>query len=398
MHLFVAVTMYEDKVFGKCSESVLNNCINLMGKGHKVTVFYNSELYIDRSRNACVKKFLESEATDLLFVDADLAFDNNAMEKIIEYDRPIVAGAYCLKQIFEHYPVLIDFDRENRNCKEEETGLVWVKSAPTGFMRIQRTVFEQMIEHYEPIADTHNILPFFETGMRVFDDGQWWGEDTAFCRKWTDMGGDVMVEPRLSFTHIGNREYKGNFHEHLLGRSVKNLDSVDEGIPGWMSPVEIELLGKLAKKADSIVEVGCWKGRSTKTLLDNCEGTVYAVDHFSGTDSDYSSDLASVELDIYDTFMKNVGHYKNLEVLKGNSVDIAKSFNGNRADMVFLDAGHTYEECKADIDAWLPKCKKIICGHDYVKEHMGVMQAVNERFKNVNIVDSIWWVKLEEDK
>ncbi len=182
MHLFVAVTMYEDKIYGKCSESVLNNCINLIQKGHKVTVFYNSELYIDRSRNACVKKFLETDCTDLLFVDGDLVFENHAMEKIIKYDKPIVAGSYRLKQIFEHYPVMIDFDRKDSNCKDEETGLVWVHSAPTGFMRIQRSVFEKMAQHYELIADTHEIIPFFETGMKVFNDGQWWGEDTAFCK------------------------------------------------------------------------------------------------------------------------------------------------------------------------------------------------------------------------
>jgi len=390
--------MYEDKVFGKCSESVLNNCINLMGKGHKVTVFYNSELYIDRSRNACVKKFLESDATDLLFVDADLAFDNDAMEQIIKYDKPIVAGAYRLKQIFEHYPVIIDFDRENNNCKDEETGLVWVESAPTGFMRIQRNVFEKMINHYKPVKDTHGMLHFFETGMRVFNDGQWWGEDTAFCKKWTDIGGDVMVEPRLNFTHIGGREYKGNFHEHLMGRSVKELDSVDEGIPGWMSPAEQEVLREFARESDSVVEIGSWKGRSTKEFLDNCKGTVYAVDHFSGTESDLT-ELGSVGLNIYDEFTKNVGHYKNLEVLIGDSLTVAEKFNGTKVDTVFIDAGHTYEDCKSDIEAWLPKCKKRICGHDYVKDHMGVIEAVNEKFgeARVKTVDSIWWVDLEEE-
>ena len=393
MHLFVAITMYEDKIFGKCSESVLNNCINLIQKGHKVTVFYNSELYIDRSRNACVKKFLESDCTDLLFIDADLVFENDAMEKIIKYDRSIVAGSYRLKQLFEHYPVVVDFDRENSNCKEEETGLVWVHSAPTGFMRIQRGVFEKMIEHYRPIADTHGIIPFFETGMKVFNDGQWWGEDTAFCKKWTDIGGDIMVEPRLTFIHMGNREYKGNFHEHLMGRAVERLDVVEEGIPGWMSPAEQEVLKVFAKDSDSMVEVGCWKGRGTKELLENCKGTVYAVDHFSGTDSDLSSVLASVELNVYDEFIKNVGHYDNLTIMKGDSVQVAEKFNGTKVDTVFIDAGHDYDEVKADIEAWLPKCKKRICGHDYVEGHSGVIEAVNEKFgkENIKTVDSIWF-------
>jgi hypothetical protein len=35
------------------------------------------------------------------------------------------------------------------------------------------------------------------------------------------------------------------------------------------------------------------------------------------------------------------------------------------ADMVFIDAGHEYEEVRADILAWKPKARKLLCGHDY---------------------------------
>ena len=399
MHLYVAITMYEDKVFGKCAESVMRNFASLQQKGHKVTPFFLSELYIDRARNICVDNFLKTECTDLLFVDADLSFEDDAMLKIIEHDRAIVAGAYRLKQVAELYTsTVIDWEVNNNNCKEEETGLVWVKSAPAGFMRVQRHVFEKMKKHYDMKPDHWGVHHFFETGMKVFNDGQWWGEDTAFCKKWRDMGGQIMVEPRLNFTHIGNQDFTGNFHEHLMGRKVKSLDedSLIEQLTNdiQMIDYEMKIVKGLASKGGSVIEVGCWKGKTTKELLEVCN-KVYAVDHFQGTTEDISGSLAK-KCDVYKEFKNNVGNHPNLIVLKGDSVKMADSLNGEKADMVFIDAGHKYDEIKADIKAWLPRAKKIISGHDYCKDFPGVVRAVDEfaKDRDVKVDGSVWWCKL----
>ena len=52
-------------------------------------------------------------------------------------------------------------------------------------------------------------------------------------------------------------------------------------------------------------------------------------------------------------------------------------------DFVYLDADHSYNSIKADIDAWGPKVGKggIVSGHDYYNDHknlMGVVKAVDE--------------------
>ena len=96
-------------------------------------------------------------------------------------------------------------------------------------------------------------------------------------------------------------------------------------------------------------------------------------------------------------FIENVGHYSNLKVLKGDSVEMAKTFNGNKVDMVFIDAGHTYDEVIADIEAWLPKCKKMIAGHDFSDSNFAVKQAVLDKFDAehiINVNGSVWWVEL----
>jgi hypothetical protein len=48
------------------------------------------------------------------------------------------------------------------------------------------------------------------------DSGVREGEDTACCHKWAEIGGTLWCEPRISFGHIGVKEFSGNFHEFLL--------------------------------------------------------------------------------------------------------------------------------------------------------------------------------------
>jgi hypothetical protein len=392
--IFIAVTCYDGKVFGKCADSILKNCVSLMKAGHIVTVHYHNELYIDRARNFCVNLFLESDCSDMVFVDSDLQFDTDAILKLIEYDRDLVAGAYRLKQQLIQYPIVLDFSHEN-NCKEESTGLVYAKALTTGLMRIQRKVFEELIKHYGMKCDDSGLYQFFRTGTVFPDTNSWYGEDSYFCRIWRDMGREMFICPDINITHIGGIEYKGNYHEYLLGlrldRWADNLDKQKEGIDGWCSDEELRFLRKMAFESDSIVEIGSWKGRSTKELLKACNGNVYAVDNWLGS-KEWATEVGVFIQDVYNEFMKNVGHFPNLVVLKGDSLEMVKTFNGDKVDMVYIDAGHTYEECKADIEAWLPKCNKFICGHDYV--YPDVKKAVDEKFKDIELIDSIWFVRL----
>lgn len=72
--------------------------------------------------------------------------------------------------------------------------------------------------------------------------------------------------------------------------------------------------------------------------------------------------------------------------IHGDSVAVGKEWPTQFAlllDMVFVDGGHQYHECKADIEMWLPLVKPggLFIVHDYKKNHKiwhGVDQAVSE--------------------
>lgn len=136
-------------------------------------------------------------------------------------------------------------------------------------------------------------------------------------------------------------------------------------IQGWMSDGELQWLYEAAKDCKRIVEIGCWKGRSTHALLSGCHGTVFAVDHFMGNPSEIDTAHAEAKtVDIYEIFERNVGSFSNLFVLRKDSIEASKHFKDNSLDMVFIDGEHTKQAFKADYETWLPKCSGLFCGHD----------------------------------
>lgn len=69
------------------------------------------------------------------------------------------------------------------------------------------------------------------------------------------------------------------------------------------------------------------------------------------------------------------------EQLQGYSAETGKSWNRGLVDMVFVDASHSYEACKEDALAWLPRIEDggIIAFHDYWDRwNYGVIKAVDE--------------------
>lgn len=143
---------------------------------------------------------------------------------------------------------------------------------------------------------------------------------------------------------------------------------------GWMSPVELEWLRNVAGTMRSVVEIGSLHGRSAFALLTGCTvdqtppGVVYAIDLW---DDEHRKSFPS--------FAGHTAQFTNVVAVKANSVDAARWLPD--VDMVFIDGDHHYESVVADLDAWLPKTRRLICGHDYYDtDEWKVKQAVDERF------------------
>lgn len=194
-------------------------------------------------------------------------------------------------------------------------------------------------------------------------------------------------------------------------------------IQGWMQPAELEWLAKQASTRKLIVEVGSWLGRSTRAMADNLQpgAVLYAVDTWEGTPGpgECAERLIGKPKDwLLQEFIRNIGddllHRKvsddkdyiyTVRPHQAASVEGARYLCGGggnsgcysiRPDMIFLDAGHNYEDVKADLEAWAPYLAPggLLCGHDFGGSFPGVSRAVREKYPTANKVGagSIWAV------
>ena len=158
-----------------------------------------------------------------------------------------------------------------------------------------------------------------------------------------------------------------------------------------MTRDELRLLANHASRSQSAVEIGSWKGRSSWALLESCPGPVYCVDSWQGANDGNNHAYDELQyIDVQRVFIDNVGHFPNLNVVKGISWTVADQTPAE-VDMVFIDADHSFAGCLADIKAYGPKARKYLLGHDF--SWKGVRQALAVAFPEgnyTNPVGDIW--------
>lgn len=165
--------------------------------------------------------------------------------------------------------------------------------------------------------------------------------------------------------------------------------------PGFMAEEELRYLASVAKRSQFIAEIGTWQGRSARAMADNTDGRIVCVDTWA--DNAYGNAPAEITCYpewLWNEFSKHTENLPHLTPWRMNSVDGAAKAKdcGLTFDVIFIDAGHNYEDVIADIDAWRPLLSKggVLCGHDYAEYHPGVIKAVDELVPNFRVVGTIW--------
>lgn len=209
------------------------------------------ESLITRARNLIANEFLrEKDYTHLLFIDADIGFSPELAWKYLEADKDVVCGIYPVKHLDLAKLRTIDAGVLSRVAQaaslhyavklkpggrpEPVTGLLPVEYGATGFMMIKREVFSRLAGAYPELQydyaytnDDHiNNVAYFETAIDP-KTRDYLPEDYAFCKRWTDIGGEIYADVHSVFTHVGTHEYTGNFTAfltHLGGPPKKDGD------------------------------------------------------------------------------------------------------------------------------------------------------------------------------
>lgn len=158
-------------------------------------------------RNSIIKKFIDSDADYVMLIDADIAWPQDAITRLLSYNKDFVSACYPARGMtsFIFRPIVkedgsIDFDESN--------GLLKMDYVPSGFMLISREGIEKMCEFhsndYYRNLDVHKNI---DDGYALFNteiyNGEFWGEDYVFCRKAREAGLEIWTDPNIPLNHDG---------------------------------------------------------------------------------------------------------------------------------------------------------------------------------------------------
>jgi len=152
---------------------------------------------------------------------------------------------------------------------------------------------------------------------------------------------------------------------------IKNF-KVEEHIFGDSISYTMFFLSFLSK-SKTVFEFGTFRGQTTYNLSIAAD-EVYTIDLGSNTSDDEYSDYL-----VGDIYKKN--NATNVNQLIGDSLTYDFNKLYNKFDLVWIDAGHSYEACKKDFETSIKLIKQnvtsIIAIDDY-PTWSGVKQAVEE--------------------
>lgn len=181
---------------------------------------------VDLARNLIVETMLDgSDATHLLFLDADMTFPILAAERLLAADKDIVSGVYFARAETPS-PHVYEFNRRDEGgvywyrslaeefaewCKRNPghvdqgneaifpSHLVKVDAVGAGCLLIKRHVLERMYELYGEEA-----YPWFKC-----HDGSRGGEDFTFCRRAQAAGFAIWADFGVQCNHYAPGNFTG---------------------------------------------------------------------------------------------------------------------------------------------------------------------------------------------
>jgi hypothetical protein len=201
----------------------------------------DGDALITRARASLLSQFLDdASATHLLFVDADIGFEPEQVLRLIECGADMCAAVYPIKRInWDKVKSTIEnarpnpaaaalqyvFEVDDPNAVTASAEFIKVRYAGTGFLMIRRAALEKMCARYRHLQyrRDHSIDAVTASDKRfalfecvIDDDGTYLSEDFAFCKRWTDMGGEIWADLNSKLSHVGPMTFCGDLSSQFV--------------------------------------------------------------------------------------------------------------------------------------------------------------------------------------
>lgn len=236
MHLVVGTPCYGGMMCTEYTQSILALKEGLDASGHKLTcIFLGNESLIQRGRNTIAHHFLKTDASHLLFVDADQKFRPADVANMIRADKDIIVGPVPMKGInwerirmgatlgfknLSNLSGIFNITPLDGHEMSDPNQPFQIKHGGTGFMLIKREVFDKLKQFTQTYTNGGSSIP---PGEAVFDffqvavkDKQLLSEDYNFCDNYRSIGGTIWAAPWCELGHFGSYCFSGVYKDSVV--------------------------------------------------------------------------------------------------------------------------------------------------------------------------------------
>jgi hypothetical protein len=174
--------------------------------------------YVHDARNKIVSGAIEKGATHIMFIDSDMKFPADGINRLLRQDKDVVGGVYFRRQV-PYLPTINSLIMDKivvpHQFPTDKPFRVW--SIATGFMLIKTEIVKKI------------PYPWFGFGNYK---GQSMGEDVFFCRKINDHKGEVWADPTIPLGHVG--EYVFDIKDFKAYQDIKSKKDIPDEFNGEM--------------------------------------------------------------------------------------------------------------------------------------------------------------------
>jgi hypothetical protein len=228
----IATPMYGGMATGTYTLSMVQTPAVFMRNGLDLLYGYRmNDSLVANARNILTHQFLESQATHLMWIDADIGFNPMDIVSMLIADKDIVCGIYPKKEIDWRrvaQAVKAGVPPEELNSHAglfaiklmdssaggdyaNSDGLVEIAAGGTGFMLIKRGVFDALSDDVSEYVPEREVIKEFYATSIDSESGKLVTEDYHFCRLARSHGFKIYAAPWVRLSHAGTYIFDSRF-------------------------------------------------------------------------------------------------------------------------------------------------------------------------------------------
>ena len=157
-----------------------------------VSVQFQVDSLIYSARNDLSQKAIDGGYDYILWIDADMIFPADALERMLKHDVDIVTGLYFQRR-GDHAPVVYQYNLITQKFETFNPG-----PQSDGLYRVDACGFGIVLTKVSAIKDI-----IAASGGLLFHPYGTMGEDLSFCYRYHSIGGEIWLDASIKCGHIG---------------------------------------------------------------------------------------------------------------------------------------------------------------------------------------------------